>query len=411
MANFKPELLAPGGSIEKIETALHYGADAVYAGVKGFSLRAISELDESGIEKALSFVKDKGKKLYLCLNLFARNEDIKELEKFIHFLKKYSPDAFIVTDPGVIGFINEKLPHIPIHLSTQTNTTNSASIKFWKKHSNIKRVTLARELTLDEIKAIRKDISDVELELFIHGALCLSYSGRCYLSEYLNKRSANRGDCTQPCRWRYSIVEETRKGMYFPIEEDSKGTLIMNYRDLCLAKRIPELTKIGIDSFKIEGRNKSSYYLASVVRVYRDIIDTFLKEGENFSFRQEWLDELKKISHRGYTEGFISVEDDDSFFYEDNYIQDYIPVGIVKSVVKSFANCKVVNVEIKNQIKIGDIVECLLPGFKTFRFELKEMMIDSNDRLEKAHPGMNIDIKVPNIDIKPGDFLRKKAGN
>lgn len=409
MAAFRPELLAPAGNIEKLETAVHFGADAVYAGVKGFSLRSISEFDEEDIEKSLEYVRRKGKKLYLCLNLFARSGDVKRLNELLPFFKKHPPDAFIVSDPGVVGLLRDSLPNIPLHLSTQANTTNSSSVKFWKNSAGIKRINLARELKLEEIREIRREVSDIELEVFIHGALCLSYSGKCYLSEYLNSRSANRGDCAQPCRWKYSLVEETRENIYFPVEEDGKGTFIMNYRDLCLAGMMPELLSSGIDSFKIEGRNKSSYYIACVVRVYREIIDCFMSEGKDFVFRKEWIEELQKTSHRGYTEGFVgNYSEKNSFFYDDNYIQSYKPIAIIKEVTKKSGKRKMIKIKIKNRIKKGDSLECISPGMNAFPFKLGTMTANNGKTLEIANPGISVNIEVSSDEVSPGDFLRKK---
>ncbi len=405
----KPELLAPAGNFEKLKTAIHFGADAVYGGVKGFSLRSISEFDENEILRSIKYVKESGKKLYLCLNLFAKSDDIARLDKLVPFFRDNAPDSFIVSDPGVVNFLKDNLPQIPIHLSTQANTTNSSSVKFWRDPGGVKRVTLARELNMEEIKKIREDVRDVELEVFIHGALCLSYSGRCYLSEYLNKRSANRGDCTQPCRWKYSLNEETREGIYFPVEEDERGTFIMNYRDLCLAKKIPELILTGIDSFKIEGRNKSSYYIASVVRVYRDIIDSFMKERESFRFRDEWDEELRKVSHRGYTEGFMGEsEDEDNFFYDHNYVQNYKPVGIVRDIEKTSDGKSVVMVDVRNKIEKGDEIECISPEMKTLSFTPGAIRANNGEIIESANPGMSVKIEISADYLLPGDFLRKR---
>ena len=406
----KPELLAPAGNIEKLETAIRFGADAVYAGLKGASLRSISEFSIEDLKKAVKYVKSKKKKLYLAINIFAFDDDIKHLNEILPEINSIGPDALIVSDPGIIDAISVAGIKIPIHLSTQANTTNASSVRFWKGRG-ISRTGLARELSLLQIKEIRAAVQGIEIEVFVHGALCLSYSGRCYLSQYLNNRSANRGDCTQPCRWKYNLMEETRQGMYFPVGEDEKGTFIMNSKDLCLARKIPDLMKAGVDAFKIEGRNKTSYYLANVVRVYRDIIDRSFEEGENFSFRDEWMEELLKVSHRNYTEGFISGNESDYIFYDDRYVRKFLPVGKITGITKNgFKNSpeeRFAKLEVRNKIEKGDELECISPGMKSVTFTVNNLYLENGSEVLKANNGMEILIPIPSK-ISAGDFLRKK---
>ncbi|MDA8165592.1 MAG: U32 family peptidase, partial [Desulfobacteraceae bacterium] len=268
----RPELLAPAGSFEKLVTAIHYGADAVYLGGKQFSLRArATNFDEAGLREAVAYAHARGVKAYVTVNVFARREDFARLPGYLVFLGEIGADAIIVSDPGILRVASRVVPGLAIHLSTQANVTNPESARFWREQG-VSRLNLARELSLPEIAAIRESL-DARIEIFVHGALCISYSGRCLLSHYLTGRSANRGDCAHPCRYRYALVEEKRPGQHFPVEEDDRGTYIMNARDLCLLARLPELLAAGVDSLKIEGRMKGVYYVGGVVRVYRAALD------------------------------------------------------------------------------------------------------------------------------------------
>ena len=295
----KPEILAPAGSLEKLRIAVMYGADAVYLGGKEFSLRAGAEnftLEE--IAQGVAFAHARGAKVYAAVNIFARNTDLERLSAYLQALSEAGVDALLVTDPGVISLAREAVPHLPLHLSTQANSLNWASARFWAEQG-IKRIVLARELSLPEIREIREKVT-AELEVFVHGAMCLAYSGRCFLSYYLTGRDANRGECTHPCRWQYALVESKRPGVYLPVEEDGRGSYILSSKDLCLLPRLPDLVRAGVNSFKIEGRMKSLHYVATVVRVYRLALDSFWEDPENYSLDPSWWEELQKVSHRPY---------------------------------------------------------------------------------------------------------------
>ena len=299
----KVELLAPAGSFEKLEVAIHYGADAVYLAGKEFSLRNFSgnfTLEE--LADAIAFAHARGVKVYVACNIFPRNHEQKALASYLEKLGELSPDGVIIADPGVLLEAAVRLPGVPLHLSTQTNTTNYRSVQFWEK-AGVSRINLARELSLSEVEEIVRE-STAEIEVFIHGAMCISYSGRCLLSSFMTGRDANRGRCTHPCRWKYAVMEETRPGQYFPVEEDETGTYIFSSRDLCMIGHLPALIGSGVASLKIEGRMKSIHYTASVVKVYREAIDRYYADPEGYRVEEAWLKELDAVSHRPYSTGF-----------------------------------------------------------------------------------------------------------
>ena len=299
----KPELLAPAGNMEKCKMALLYGADAIYLGGNKFGLRAFAaNFSTAEIKEAVEFAHNLGKKVYVTVNIFAHNEDIAELPEYLLSLEEAGVDALLISDFGVWSIARQVVPDMALHVSTQANTCNWAAVEAWK-NLGAERVVLARELSIAEISEIDKKC-DVELEVFVHGAMCISYSGRCYLSSYLTGRDGNRGECAQVCRWNYQLVEENRPDQAFPIEEDERGTYIMNSKDLCLLDLIPELAEAGVDSLKIEGRMKSVHYVATVVSVYRKAIDDWYSNPGQFSIKSEWKDELEKVSHRPYFYGF-----------------------------------------------------------------------------------------------------------
>jgi putative protease len=301
--NKKPELVAPAGSLEKLKYAIEYGADAVYCGVPDFSLRVrINSFNKEQILEGIEYARARGKKIYITTNIFAHNKNIKELENFLGWIKKQNilPDAFIASDPGVIKTIKKILPGINIHLSTQANCTNWQAAKFWYE-LGIKRVVLGREVTLKEIKEIKKKVPKLELEIFVHGAMCMAYSGRCFLSAWMTRRSANLGDCAQSCRWNYHLTEQMRPGEYIPVEMDTHGTYLLNSKDLCLIEHLKELKDAGIDAFKIEGRAKSIHYLATTIKAYRNVIDSTYKKDVIKKSKKE----LAKNVSREYTTGFL----------------------------------------------------------------------------------------------------------
>ncbi|MEJ2699846.1 MAG: U32 family peptidase, partial [Desulfuromonadales bacterium] len=297
-----PELLAPAGNLEKLRTALDFGADAVYAGGERFGLRALAgNFSSEDLGRAVALTRSRGRRFYLTLNAYLRPGEVAAFADYLEELRPLELDAYIVSDPGVLALVQAVDPQRPVHLSTQANTTNAAAARFWGR-AGVRRINLARELTLAEIRAVRA-ATDVELEVFVHGAMCVAYSGRCLVSAALTGRSANRGACAHPCRWRYALQEETRPGKYFPLEEDGRGTYLFNSRDLCLVEHLPELLKAGIDSMKIEGRMKSRYYVAAVTRVYRAALDRYLADPDGYEFDPLWREELEKVSHRPYGPG------------------------------------------------------------------------------------------------------------
>ena len=312
--NHQIELLAPAGNFEKLKFAFHYGADAVYCAGKSFGLRAFAgNFSNEELAEAIEYTHALGKKIYVTLNMYPHNPELEGLEDYLLFLDKVQPDALLVADPGVYSIAQSLKITVPIHISTQATIVNWAGVHFWEEQNNIERVVLARELSLNEIKTISEKTS-TELEIFVHGAMCMSYSGRCLLSNYMTGRDANKGECAQPCRWNYAIVEEKRPGVYYPIEEDQHGSYIFNSYDLCTLERLPEILKDNlVQSLKIEGRMKSLYYVSTIIRCYRHVIDEYMKNGYiDPTEHQYWLDELEKVSHRPYTTGFLFGRPEDN---------------------------------------------------------------------------------------------------
>ena len=411
----KPELLAPAGDLEKLKFALAYGADAVYMGGQAFGLRAYAgnfSLEEMG--KAVRWTHGLGKKLYVTVNIFAHEPDFIQLPAYLKQLEELGVDGAIVSDPGIIALAQEVAPRLPLHLSTQANSTNSYSVGFWLKQG-IERVVLARELTLDELREVRSKVEG-GLEIFIHGAMCMSYSGRCLLSNYLTGRDANRGECTQPCRWGYALVEEKRPGEVFPIEEDERGTYVFNSHDLCLLPHLPLLKPINIDSFKIEGRMKSAQYVASSVKVYREAIDTLWDEGEE-AFQEKlpkWLEEMDKVSHRDYSPGFLFGKPGAKShnLESSHYVRDYDFVGVRLSdeEIKTLpvpTDETTTWVEQRNHFRFGEVLEVLTPTGESWSFEVKEMWDIKGAQLDVArHAKQKIRMSVPR-EILPYSILRR----
>jgi len=403
----KPELLAPAGNPEKLRMALQYGADAVYLGGKDFSLRAFSgnfSLEE--IEAATLFAHSLGKKVYVTVNIFPHNEDLVYLPKYIASLRDIGIDALIIADLGVFRIARAIAPDIPLHISTQANNTNWASVLCWQE-MGAQRVVLARELSLEEMKLIRAKTS-LELEVFVHGAMCISYSGRCLLSNYLTGRDANRGECTQPCRWKYSLMEETRPNVYLPVQEDERGTYIFNSKDLCLLEQIPELTETGVNSFKIEGRMKSVYYVAVVVKAYREVIDRYFDNPSNYTPHFKWREELNKISHREYTQGFFCKKTgpEDQIYGSSSYIQPYDFVGLVKGYDHQ---TKMALVEQRNRFMVGDEVEIIQPGKDFSRQRITAIINEAGEKVDSApHPQQLVRIPV-NEEVVEFAMLRRKG--
>ncbi len=404
----KIEILAPAGDLEKLKIAVDYGADAVYFGGEMFSLRAgAGNLTVEEMKEGVLYAHEKGKKCYLTVNIFPHNEDIKPLEDYLHEIKDIGLDAFIVSDPGVITMIQEIIPGAELHLSTQANMTNYKTAEFWQKHG-VKRIVLARELTFPEIREIRKHMPDeMELEAFVQGAMCISYSGRCLLSNFMIERDANRGACAHPCRWKYRLVEEQRPGEYFPIEEDTRGTYILNSRDLCMIEHIPELIEAGICSAKIEGRMKSSFYVATIVSAYRKAVDAYYEDPQNYKFKDEWMKELKKVSHREFTTGFYFNQptNKDQNYQTSAYTRDYSFVGLVKSYDEKTG---MAIVEQRNKMSIGEEIEVFGPYTDFFTQKLEVMLDEEGNPVESApHPQQILKIRMDKP-VAKNFMLRKK---
>ena len=403
------ELLAPAGDLEKLKIAVLYGADAVYFGGEMFSLRAgAGNLTIEEMKEGIAFAHERGKRCYLTMNIFAHNEDIGPLTDYLEQIKKLDIDAFIVSDPGIVDLIQEIIPNAEIHLSTQANMTNYRTANFWYK-MGVKRLVLARELTFPEIREIRKNIpSDMEIEAFVHGAMCISYSGRCLLSNFMIERVANRGACAHPCRWKYSLVEEKRPGEYYPVEEDGRGTYILNSRDLCMIEHIPELVNSGIMSAKIEGRMKSIFYVATIVHAYRKAIDAYFADPENYRFNEEWMSELKKVSHREFTTGFYFHQptNKDQNYQTSAYTREYSFVGLVKDYDQETGFALV---EQRNKMTVGEEIEIFGPDMDYYAQNISEMYdAETGDKLESApHPQQLLRMKMDRP-VKANYMLRKK---
>lgn len=403
------ELLAPAGDLEKLKIAVLYGADAVYFGGEMFSLRAgAGNLTIEEMKEGIAFAHERGKRCYLTMNIFAHNEDIGPLTDYLEQIKKLDIDAFIVSDPGIVDLIQEIIPNAEIHLSTQANMTNYRTANFWYK-MGVKRLVLARELTFPEIREIRKNIpSDMEIEAFVHGAMCISYSGRCLLSNFMIERDANRGACAHPCRWKYSLVEEKRPGEYYPVEEDGRGTYILNSRDLCMIEHIPELVNSGIMSAKIEGRMKSIFYVATIVHAYRKAIDAYFADPENYRFNEEWMSELKKVSHREFTTGFYFHQptNKDQNYQTSAYTREYSFVGLVKDYDQETGFALV---EQRNKMTVGEEIEIFGPDMDYYAQNISEMYdAETGEKLESApHPQQLLRMKLGRP-VKANYMLRKK---
>lgn len=403
----KIELLAPAGDLEKLKAAIDYGADAVYFGGEVFSLRAgANNFTREEMIEGIKYVHDHGKKCHLTLNIFPHNYDIEELEKYLHDVKDLGIDAFIVSDPGTIMMVKEIIPNAEIHLSTQANLTNYKTAEFWAKHG-VKRVVLARELSLEEMISMREKIpAELDTEAFIQGAMCISYSGRCLLSNFMVQRDANKGACAHPCRWKYKIVEEQRPGEEYPIEEDGRGTYIMNSKDLCMIEHIPDLVRAGIASAKIEGRMKSAFYVATVVGAYRKAIDAYYADPENYEFNPAWLAELKKVSHRDFTTGFYyGKADENSQNYEtSSYTRDYDFIG---KVLDFDEETMIATVEQRNKMVLGDEIEVFGPYTDFWTQKLDYLKDEEGNDLESApHPQQILKIRMDHP-VKENFMLRK----
>lgn len=405
----RPELLAPAGDLEKLKMAIQYGADAVYLGGEEFGLRAFAKnFDIGEIKSGVEYAHERGKKVYVTLNIIPHNEDLNGLEDYLLKLEESDVDAVIVSDPGVFSVVKKTIPEMEIHLSTQANTTNHLTAKFWYDHG-VSRVVVARELSLSEIREIKDNTpEDLEIEAFVHGAMCISYSGRCLLSNYMTHRDANRGACAQSCRWKYSLMEEKRPGEYYPIEEGDRGTYIFNSKDLCMVKNVKELIEAGVYSFKIEGRMKSPYYVATVIRSYRLAIDEYLKDPENYEPSDYYLDEIKKSSYRDFTTGFYFDKPgaDEQLYTSTSYIRTYDFIGVVLDYDEE---SKVATVEQRNRFFVGDEIEFFGPEAEFHTQKVEELWnkdFVAMDVAPRAKEHVKIRVNYP---VKEGYILRKKV--
>ena len=402
----KPELLAPAGSLEKGKMALLYGADALYLGGTNFGLRAFaSNFDKETMREMIEYAHSLNKKIYVTVNIVPHNEDLINLPEYLLELQELKVDALIISDLGVWNIAKNTVPQMPLHVSTQANTSNWSAVEMWQK-LGADRVVLARELGLTEIAEI-KDKTKMELEVFVHGAMCISHSGRCLLSNYMAGRDANKGACVQACRWKYSLVEENRPNEHFPVLEDERGTYIFNSKDLCLINYVPELIKAGVDSFKIEGRMKSMHYVASVVSVYRQAIDSYFAAPENYIVQEKWLEELAKVSHRSYTQGFMTGKTDENsqVYTTSSYQQTHDFVGLT---VKYDDLAKRLYIEQRNNIKSGEELEILQPNGKLLSLVLVDMQDDKGQEISVApHPRQIISVPYLQF-VAENSLVRRK---
>ena len=407
--NRRPELLIPASCLEVLKTAVIYGADAVYIGGEAFGLRAKAKnFSMEDMAAGIAFAHEYGVKVYVTANILAHNEDLDGVRMYFEELKEIGPDALIISDPGVFAIAREVLPEMELHISTQANNTNYGTYRFWHQ-LGAKRVVSARELSLQEIRQIRDNIPEnLEIETFIHGAMCISYSGRCLLSNFLTGRDANQGACTHPCRWKYAVMEESRPGQYLPIEENERGTFIFNSKDLCMIEHIPDLFAAGIDSFKIEGRMKTALYVAAVARTYRRAMDDFKKDPALYEANMEWYKaEIGKCTTRQFTTGFFYGKPTaDMQIYDANtYTQDMIYLGIAGEIREDgfFA------LEQKNKFSVGEEIEIMKPNGDNVAVTVLAITDEEGNVQDSApHPKQKLWVKLSEVPLTY-DILRKKG--
>lgn len=404
----KPELLAPAGTMEKLKCAIRYGADAVYMGGPDFGLRNMAgNFTLAEMPQALAFCHEHGTRCYLTINSYPADHTLTRLEIYLQELAPLPFDAYIVSDPGVLRMIRRISPEREIHLSTQANTINHESVLFWQDQG-VGRVNLAREMTLEDISATTRAVA-IPCEVFVHGALCIAYSGRCLLSSAMTGRSANLGECTQPCRWKYALVEERRPGEYQPIEEDASGTFIYNSKDLCLLEYLPDLVRAGVGSLKIEGRMKGIHYLAGVLRIYRTALDRFYDDPDGYTADPAWMEELATISHRGYTTGFLLGDPKDvGQSYQAGYLRSHKLVGTVEAM----RGPELAEVLVRNRFQAGDQLSLMGPAMKNADFLASDLQqLDQQGQMTSVtivHPNMRILMPVP-VGTAPDDLIRLPA--
>lgn len=407
----KPELLIPAKDLEVLRTAVNFGADAVYIGGEAFSLRAKARnFSPDDMREGIAYAHERGVRVHVAANIYAHNQDLDEAKSYFEFLEGIRPDAVLIADPGMFMLAREHCPGIPIHISTQANSTNYRTFRFW--HSlGASRVVCARELSLREIAQIRENTpGDLEIEAFIHGAMCISYSGRCLLSAWFTGRDANRGACTHPCRWKYAVAEESRPGEYLPVEENERGTYIFNSRDLCMIDHLPELARAGIDSLKIEGRMKTALYVASITRAYRRAIDDYLESDEKYTAGMDWYRrEIRKCTYRDFTTGFyFGRPDTQSMVYTDNtYSSDAVFLGIVEEAREEAGDAPgSVVIHQKNKFSVGDTIEIMRPDGNDRQARVLGMRGGDGEPVTCApHPGERIRLFL-DAQACEGDLLR-----
>jgi putative protease len=404
----KPELLIPAGSLEVLKIAVVFGADAVYIGGESFGLRAKAKnFTLAEMRQGLSFAREHGAKVYITANILAHNDDLKDARQYFAELNELHPDAIIVADPGMFTLAREICPEIPIHISTQANNTNYLTYKFWY-NQGIRRVVAARELSLAEIAEIRANIpDDMEIETFIHGAMCISYSGRCLLSNYFTSRDANQGACTHPCRWKYAVVEEQRPGIYLPVYENDRGTYIFNSRDLCMIEHIPDLIRAGISSFKVEGRMKAALYVATVARTYRKAIDDFCHSEQTYRNNMPWYrEEISRCTYRHFSTGFyFGKPDENNQIYDaSTYRSESIYLGCVESVCPERDT---IRIEQKNKFSVGDRIEIMKPSGENIPATVTALADEAGNPVPNApHARQILDVTL-SAPAVPYDILRK----
>ena len=407
----KVELLAPAGDLEKFKTAIQYGADAVYLAGDKLGLRTASKnLSLDDIKEATKLAHSLDKKVYLTLNVISHNKDLEGVDEYIQSMDDAGVDAFIVSDPGIFQKVKTLAPSKEIHISTQANITNTATVEFWNS-LGADRVILARELSLKEIKEIKDEVKDkIMIEAFVHGAMCMSYSGRCLLSNFMTGRNANMGDCAHPCRYKYYLMEETRPGEYYPITEDEKGTYIMNSKDLCMINYIPELIEAGVDSFKIEGRVKSEYYVATVINQYRKAIDDYYEDLDRYIYNRDnnvYLDEIKKVSHRDFTTAFFFGDVKNASLTYDNssYIRLY---DFVAKVLDYDEDKKLMKLQERNKFSIGDEVEIFGPKFYD-KFTIEKIYDENMQEVDNINTPMKEAYLPYDKKVQYNYMIRRKA--
>lgn len=403
----KPELLIPASSLEVLKTAVLFGADAVYIGGEAFGLRAKAKnFSKEEMKEGIEFAHAHGVRVHVTANILAHNYDLDGARAYFEELKELGPDALIIADPGMFTLAREICPEIEIHVSTQANNTNYLTYQFWHK-LGAKRVVSARELSLAEIKQIRENIpEEMEIESFIHGAMCISYSGRCLLSSFLAGRDANKGACTHPCRWKYALMEEKRPGEYYPVFENERGTYIFNSKDLCMIEHIPEMIEAGIDSFKIEGRMKTALYVATVARTYRKAIDDYLESEGKYRANMDWYKaEISKCTYRQFTTGFyFGKPDENTQIYDTNtYVNEYIYLGIIEETRE-----KLVKIEQRNKFCVGDEIEIMKPDGENVAVKVISMTTEDGEKVESApHPKQILWVELSE-EAQQYDLLRVK---